>query len=460
MLVNLNTVERRIGVVGTYASGKTVFLTSLINHLQEHDPERFRLGEGTVMVRKFQELPPDPGWVAFDYARHRDRIVNHGGWPAKTRDRSQYVCRFERSDWLFSDALLKFYDMPGERIADTVMAAKDYAGWSDHVLDLLSNDADYLTCSRPYLNQLQQRADLTLPPLLSAYRQTLARLALAYKPYVSPSTFLLSSEGKLNKGTSPASMENDFFSGLSAEREFVPLPAALRQAHPDWTAQFSPRYESYRQQIVFPLIQTLKACHALIVLVDVTMLLRGGVGMYNDNRQLLLDLLDVLSPGQSLLGELLSRVEILIPRTIRPSWIRKIAFVATKLDQVHQDDQDNMTALLRAMIERPVRNHDGLSPLFSNCSAVVSTEKFPSTDRQRWLLGLPVYDAAGNKRRLTREDRAKLEKFVVSPLPSDWPANWAEGEYSFPDVYPRIPPRKDCPPDQLNLNRILDFVMR
>ena len=33
--------NKRIGIVGLYRSGKTVFMTSLINHLSRHDPLRF-----------------------------------------------------------------------------------------------------------------------------------------------------------------------------------------------------------------------------------------------------------------------------------------------------------------------------------------------------------------------------------------------------------------------------------
>ncbi len=40
-------------------AGKTVLITSLINHLQDHDPDRFRLGKGGASVRRFAALPPD-----------------------------------------------------------------------------------------------------------------------------------------------------------------------------------------------------------------------------------------------------------------------------------------------------------------------------------------------------------------------------------------------------------------
>src|SRR5262249_16297571 len=123
----IRTAERRVGVIGLYASGKTVFLTSLLNHLKDHDADRFRLGNGGAPpLRKFQELPTDPGWERFAYQSCRDAIVHAGSWPGKTKDRFQFVCSFERTDWHLSRAKLKFYDLPGERVADAVMAGKDY----------------------------------------------------------------------------------------------------------------------------------------------------------------------------------------------------------------------------------------------------------------------------------------------------------------------------------------------
>ena len=115
-LFRVKTTECRVGVVGLYNAGKTVLLTSLINHLQDHDPDRFPLGEpGHVRPQVRPSLPPDPGWAAFNYAGFRDALVHDGRWPEKTRDRSQFACQFERSDWTFSDCLLKLYDLPGER---------------------------------------------------------------------------------------------------------------------------------------------------------------------------------------------------------------------------------------------------------------------------------------------------------------------------------------------------------
>ena len=62
MSLLVKTTECRVGVVGLYSAGKTVLLTSLVNHLADHDPDRFAFAGGKAAVRKFSLRSPDAGW--------------------------------------------------------------------------------------------------------------------------------------------------------------------------------------------------------------------------------------------------------------------------------------------------------------------------------------------------------------------------------------------------------------
>jgi len=44
-------------------------------------------------------------------------------------------------------------------------------------------------------------------------------------------------------------------------------------------------------------------------------------------------------------------------------------------------------------------------------------------------------------------------------LPDDWPSDWRPGEFAFPEVYPRMPMRKDYPPEQVNVDKLATFVI-
>lgn len=48
----LRSTRLKVGLVGPLQSGKTVFLTSLINHPQYHELERFPLSAKTLVASK------------------------------------------------------------------------------------------------------------------------------------------------------------------------------------------------------------------------------------------------------------------------------------------------------------------------------------------------------------------------------------------------------------------------
>jgi uncharacterized protein len=455
-LLRLKTIEARVGVVGLYNAGKTVLITSLINHLQDNDPDRFPLGSKETRIRKFTVLPPDRDWGAFNYSGHRDALVNAGKWPAKTTDRSQFVCQFERSDWKFSDCLLKLYDLPGERIADAGMVGRDFTGWSEKMLSLFINDTGYRTCSAPFLDAIK-KPGVTGPELLHAYKLSLANLILNFKPLISPSTFLLDVHGVAARPDTPEELAKSRFSGIDAGHEFCPLPPDLRVPGSPLYEDFRSRYGRYVERVVEPTILAFKSCSALVVLVDVTMLLAGGVGMYDDNRQIIRDLFDVLSPGEhTLFGPVLRGLStFFLPHQWRPGWITRVAFVAPKMDLVHPADRDHMLMLLRRMAERHAADRDGLKYDFFNLSSVVSTRALPLAEAgPRVLIGTPLRDGDGRKIPPGPEQR-----FTVSQLPDDWPLEWPSGRYTFPEVYPKMPTRKDYPPDQVNVDRLATFVI-
>jgi uncharacterized protein len=455
-ILRVKTTECRVGVVGIYNSGKTVLLTSLVNHLQDHDPDRFPLVDKQTHIRKFTVLAPDPAWTAFNYSGYRDALVNHGKWPAKTTDRSQYVCQFERSDWRFSDCVLKLYDLPGERIADAAMVGRDFTGWSEKILSLFINESGYRSCTAPYLDAISKPGVAT-QDLIHAYKLSLANLILSYKPLISPSTFLLDTQGKAARPDIAENLAGSRFSGSDAGSEFCPLPATLRVAGTEPFEAFSSRYVRYVEDVVEPTILAFKSCTSLVVLIDITMLLAGGVGMYDDNRQIIRDLFDVLSPGEHTLFGPLARglSKVFLPHQLRPGWITRLAFVAPKMDLVHPVDRDRMLLLMKRMVERYASDRDGLVYDFFNLSSIVSTKALPLADKgPRTLVGMPLRDAEGKKTPPGSEQR-----FTVSELPDDWPTEWPAGKFTFPEVYPRMPARKDYPPDQVNVDRLASFVI-
>ncbi len=457
-LLPFKTAERRIGILGAGWSGKTIFLTSLINHLCSHDPRHFHIGtdRDSAHVRKFRKLEPDYGWAEFEYEKFRERLV-HRRWPKKTRDCSEYVCRFERTDWNFYDVILKFYDLPGERINDFAMLRRGSAtfeDWSDSFLKRLDRDVSYADKFEAY-RKLLAEPGLTEELVLHAYKVTLGQLRQAYKPYLSPSTFALNREGEPPpSGRNPVQLADERYVGLKLGEEFAPLSRQARKSNPALTHRFAQHFNQYRDSIVEPLVEALRSCHSLVVLVDVLQLLSTDTATRDDYQELLRDMLRAIDPQENIFHKSIRKVsEVLLPWQMRPSWISRIAFVAPKADLVHPEDRNRLKHLLRTMIERDARDLDGIKFEYFNVAAVRATEAVPGSETQRLLMGSTMLDADGKM-----IDPGARQKYMVSALPDEWQHHWKVGDYVFPSVYPQIPPRRDCAPDHIGLDEVFNFI--
>ena len=450
------TAERRVGIVGLFAAGKTVLLTSVVNHLEQHDPEQFRLGSlaNPVTLRKFRPLPPRAGWPAFPFAASRDALVHQGRWPRKTFDRSEFACQFERSDWRFNDVRLRLLDLPGERLADAAMLGRDFAEWSDRWHGLANADATQQQTAAGFLAALA-RPDIGAAQLLASYRLALATAISAphYRPFITPSVFLLDQAGGLARGATPEEVAGGRQLGVSPELQFCPLPANVRAMRPDLVIAFATAYAAYQQVIVSPTIEALRSCHSLIVLVDVLALLAGGVSVCNDHREILKDLFDVLDPGETFLAKVGRRVSEAVLQ-YRPPGITRVAFVCPKIDLVHPQDRDRVKHLLKRFVGKLASDRDNLVAEFFLCSAVRSTKALKADDPERTLVGVPYRDASGAKVPPGPEQR-----FASTAIPAEWPHTWRVGDYRFPEVYPSLPALKIVPPDQIGVDRVMSFVL-
>jgi predicted YcjX-like family ATPase len=465
--VRLKTIERRIGVIGPRWSGKTVFLTSLINHVKFHDPPRFVLGrrDRPGEASHFRDLQDDPhilhgggGLPWFDYEGYRNQFVQNGRWPATTRDASQYACRFERSDWHVSDLRLRLFDLPGERVNDIPMISGErdpalaYAIWSDRTCRRLSKDLTAGEYFRDYFTRLEA-TDANEAELIHIYKVALGRTRLAYRPYVTPSTFLLDRLGNRVKGTDPETLAKTRYCGLGPDEEFAPMPAAARAKHPEIANRFAERFARYRDEVVVPVVTQLKSCHGLVVMVDVLAILGHGTGMYNDYRQLVTDLLAALDPKDSALDLVFRNVyEAVLPVEWRRSWINRIAFVAPKVDRIPFEDRARVKGLMEQMVRHDAKNCRGVGIGYFGVASVVGAREVQGGNHE--MLGSTLYDPTGHPLEPGAE-----RKFTVSAIPDTWPeGGWMPGDFIYPDVYPRASPLSNCPTEQSGVDDVFNFL--
>lgn len=454
----IHSIEQRIGVVGLYRAGKTVFLTSLINHLQNHDPRVLPVGDGRTRIVFRRQLPPQNGFEDFAYLEHRDKLVYARQWPVKTRALCQYRCEYFRSDWSVSRGELSLLDFPGERLADLPMAGCTYARWSDLILSLFREHEEYRAYAQPYLEQME-RDETTPAQLIATYRRVLKDLFLNYRPVISPSTFALSDAGAWIGDLPPEKRYEHNCLGLAPTSEFVPLARTVRERRRELADTFGAHYAAYRKRIVLPLARWMRRCDELVVLVDVTTLLAGGLGMYAGNRELLRHMLAFLDPGQGVWGvslhalgralRIMRPVHEYISTALNLAWggVRRIAFVATKADKVHAAQRPHLRLLLQGMVEDLVapyvQGSVRLDVDYFVCAAVNSTRSTPDGRLQAHL-----------------QPGGSAEVYTPSAVPTAWPReDWAGSGLRYPNVAPWMPPRRDAPPEHLELDRVVDFVL-
>ena len=265
---------------------------------------------------------------------------------------------YVRDDFRWTKMDLALDDIPGERLADMVVAAhRRLAGWSDTVLRMLRVCPEFHDSATDYLNAIENAerspGSLDEEGLLHEYRRTLARLIEGCMPIVTPSSFLIDAAGNSvpehilasDAGSRMNLLATERFSGLSKSQQFAPLSAKLRGECSPMTGRFSSAYQSYRR-FIMPFAKRLKACDTLLILIDVAMLLEGGPGMLNANRKLIEQIFHYVDPGFTLLHEVGHRVtQLPTLGWLGLRGVRRIGVVATKADRVHQDDRTKLRVL-------------------------------------------------------------------------------------------------------------------
>ena len=330
----------RLGVTGLSRSGKTVFITALVQALTEGGrlPVFRAQAEGRI-ARAELSPQPDDTVPRFDYEAHlADLLEPNRRWPESTRQISELRVEIafqsaRRFGPAMSTLTLDIVDYPGEWLLDLPLLQKSYAQWSAETL-AASRAGSRLALARDWHAHLA-----ALDPAAAADEAQARQAAALFTAYL-----LAGRDERYALSTLPPGrflMPGDLHG--SPALTFAPLEVAPDSAAPSGSLQamMERRYEAYKLKVVKPFfVEHFARLDRQIVLVD-------ALGAFNAGPQAVGDL-------QTALGSVLSAFRVgsnsWLASIFRPR-IQKILFAATKADHLHHTSHDRLEAILRRLAE-------------------------------------------------------------------------------------------------------------
>ncbi|MEZ3500450.1 YcjX family protein [Pantoea sp. KPR_PJ] len=440
----------RLAVTGLSRSGKTAFITSLVNQLLNvHSGARLPLfsvvrDERLLGVKRIPQR--DMGTARFTYDEGLAQLYGSPpAWPTPTRGVSEMrlALRYRSQDSLLrhfkesATLYLEIVDYPGEWLLDLPMLAQDYLDWSRQMIGLLQGD-------RAQWAQPWRALCASLDPLAPADENRLAEIAAAWTDYlhrckaeglhfIQPGRFVL-----------PGDM-----SGAPA-LQFFPWPVENEAARSKLVqadkgsnfAMLQQRYRYYCQHVVKDFYRN----HFLrfdrqIVLVDCLQPLNSGPQAFNDMRLALTQLMQSFHYGQ----------RTLFRRLFAPV-IDKLLFAATKADHITADQHASMVSLLQQLVQDAWQNaaFEGIS---MECIGLASVQATQSG----------LVDHRGEKIPALRGNRlsdGEALTFYPGEVPPRLPGHafWQQQGFQFEQFRPQ-PLDIDRPLPHIRMDAALEFLL-
>ncbi|KAB8313645.1 YcjX family protein [Erwinia endophytica] len=344
----------RLAVTGLSRSGKTAFITSLVNQLLNINsgarlPMFSVVREGRLLgVKRVPQR--DLGIQRFTYDEGLSQLyAAPPAWPTPTRGVSEMrlALRYRSRESLLRHVkdnftlYLEIVDYPGEWLLDLPMLAQDYLSWSRQMIGLLQGDR--ANWSAPW-----QKLCAGLEPFAPADENRLAEIAAAWTDYllkckqeglhfIQPGRFVL-------PGEMAGAPTLQFFPWPQVDKDGE---SKLAQADSNSNiGMLRARYNYYCRHVVKGFYkQHFLRFDRQIVLVDCLQPLNSGPQAFNDMRLALTQLMQSFSYGQ----------RTLFRRLFSPV-IDKLLFAATKSDHVTSDQHANLVSLLQQLVQDAWQN--------------------------------------------------------------------------------------------------------
>ncbi|WP_339724945.1 YcjX family protein [uncultured Paraglaciecola sp.] len=440
-----------LAVTGLSGSGKTAFITSLVNQLIEanegaHLPF-FSVVRESRLIGVKRDVQPNLTFSRFAYEEAMAKLTQTSPqWPSSTKGISQVRLKIKYkksrglSKYLTEDATLTLdiTDYPGEWLLDLPLLEMNYAQWSSHCEEELKDPKRNVLAKSFFaaLSDFDLNAkgdELALQNIAELYTQYLIDCQANGYQLLQPGRFILPGE------LSGAPVLHFFpVSSEQLELQNVDLSHPAKDSN---AALLMQRYKHYKTQVVQPFYKEhFKRFDRQVVLVDCLSALNRGFHSYQDLQKALDWLMGSFQYGSS----------NILNRLFQPK-IDKLVFAASKADHITPDQQTNLVKLLESMLHsaRKQIQYDGVVTESTAISAIRASK---SGLGQLNGESIPVLQG-----RNTQGDAITLYPGEV-PQSCPAPEFWTQQQFEFPKLSPPVMNSEHVLP-HIRMDQILDFLL-
>ncbi|MAD17299.1 MAG: ATPase [Alteromonadaceae bacterium] len=438
-----------LAVTGLSGSGKTAFITSIVNQLLEANETAelpfFSVVREERLIGVKREAQPNLSLRRFAYEQAMQALnASPPTWPESTTGISQvrlhirYRKNSGLSRYISEDTklTLDITDYPGEWLLDLPLLEMDFLAWSEHCESELQSPerhelaSDFLI-ARDALDLDAEGDELGLKHVAKLYTDYLHKCRGAGFQLLQPGRFIL-------PGELAGAPVLDFFPLSAPQIEGLAQNRKRKGSNQDLLFR---RYEHYQEQVVKPFyVEHFKRFDRQVVLVDCLSALNNGKAHFDDLQRALNWLLTSFAYGKS---NLLSR--LFTPK------IDKLIFAASKADHVTPDQQSNLVKLLDSMLHnaRKQMQFDGVSTESTAIAAIRASRAGRAEHAGQDMQILQGTDADGKPIRL---------------FPGDVPAKcpdsqfWRQQGFDFPRFAPPVREESHALP-HIRMDRVLEFIL-
>jgi predicted YcjX-like family ATPase len=427
--------KMRIAVTGLSRSGKTVFITSLINQLISGK----RLNSlGKDFVTRI--VPPDGDELPeFEYKAILQGVRDSSPlWPKSTSSISKINLEIEvksESDFFPNKILeLEIIDYPGEWLLDLPMFEMNFDEWSAETFSDINSSArkEY---SQAWQDELRKHDIYGFTDgsqdkqIVDEYQKYMDSLRKDGFSVIQPGRHI-----------QPGGLKD------SSILLFTPLPKPKYiTPHQDSIyTRFKQRYDRYSREMVRKLLlEYFSQFDRQIILVDVLKTLQSGYNSFIDMTKALRLLMEIYDYGdQSFLKKWIG------------SKIDKVIFAATKADYVANSQHGNYKKLLESVVEEAVKelNIKGIETSSDIIASVKSTEDVIKEYNGRNLSCLKGSIVGGS------EESIEYPGEVPSSFPSK--EEWKQDLFNFANFSPiPFPDRDSDSVPHINMDSVIEKLI-